>query len=364
MALFIGLMSGTSVDGIDAVLVDFNEHGCQMLGHCATPFSPALQQQIHRLSLAQQDDIEQVADCELQLAEHYSRAVSELLTLCAVKPSDIVAIGNHGQTVRHRPNAPRPYTIQLGCNTTLAMRSGIDVIADFRTRDIALGGQGAPLVPVFHRYLFGADDFAVVNIGGIANVTLLSEHAVLGFDCGPGNTLLDAICAREFACAYDANGALARQGQVDSALLALLLSEPYLAAPPPKSTGRELFNPDWLASKLTQYGASVSRHDLLATLTEFTAKCISQSLQHASVPPKQILLCGGGAFNSLLVERITALTQMPVKSCAEFGVDPQHMEAMAFAYLAYCYVHRIPSNLPSVTGASRAVPLGNLFAAF
>jgi anhydro-N-acetylmuramic acid kinase len=280
----------------------------------------------------------------------------------------VQAIGAHGQTVRHRPGEfdGTGYTLQLMNGALLAELTGIDVACDFRSRDVAAGGQGAPLVPAFHAACFGRAGCAqaVLNVGGIANLTLLDgDGGVRGFDCGPGNVLMDAWVQQQRGQPFDAGGAWAAQGRVHGALLAALLREPFLALTPPKSTGRDLFTADWLQAHLAAVGAPVAAADVMATLAEFTATAAVQALQRHAPGAASLVVCGGGAFNAHLMRRLAALSGLPVDSSAERGIPPDQVEALAFAWLARARVRREPGNLPSVTGASGLRVLGALHAA-
>jgi len=289
-----------------------------------------------------------------------------LLAKASVKPAQVVAIGSHGQTVRHMPNLPHPFSLQIGDASTIATLCAIDTVADFRRKDIALGGQGAPLVPAFHQQLFHdvEQDRVILNIGGISNITWLdrANNQTLGFDTGPGNTLLDCWYQQHHQGNYDKSGAWADTGQANQQLLDKLLQHPYFKASAPKSTGRELFNLAWLQQYLTDFPALLAP-DIQATLSELTAVSIANDIkQLANV--SQVFVCGGGIYNLDLIERLSVqLGDITIASTDALGLAPQWVEAIAFAWLAYCFVERKTSNLPAVTGAKKAAILGALYPA-
>lgn len=369
--LYLGLMSGTSLDGVDGVVAGFGSTTPQVLGHLHQPFEPALRRELLALNTTAPDEIHRSALAANGVARAYAGVVDGLLRSCGLAPADIRAIGAHGQTVRHRPLAHdgTGYTVQLLNGALLAERSGIDVVCDLRSRDLAAGGQGAPLVPAFHAALFGrpGQSGAVLNVGGIANLTLLGADPaeVRGFDCGPGNALMDGWCERHTGRAFDDDGHWAASGKVDTKLLARLLAEPYFALPPPKSTGRDLFHAEWLEAALgaaTRSGLRpVPAADVQATLAELTARAAMDALAHHGQGAQQLLVCGGGAFNGHLMRRLSALAPgVQVRSTAARGVPPDQVEALAFAWLARRFVERLPGNLPSVTGARGPRVLGVL----
>ncbi|MBL8311328.1 MAG: anhydro-N-acetylmuramic acid kinase [Burkholderiales bacterium] len=363
---YIGLMSGTSVDGVDAVLADFSGHRVASLGHAHLPFSSALRASLQALMQSGADEIERAGDASVALAQAYGEAVRALLAKTGLTSKDVAAIGAHGQTIRHRPE--RGFTWQLNHPALLSELTGIAVVADFRSRDVAAGGQGAPLVPAFHAAVFQSDaPRAVVNIGGIANVTLLpatgspeAAQPVLGFDTGPGNTLLDAWCERHTGKPFDERGAWGATGRVDEALLARLLSEPYFAKPAPKSTGRERFNLAWFDAALAAHGVAegasgrmLNPVDVQATLVALTARSIANA-----VDGRAVFVCGGGVFNEPLFRAIPG-----ARSTADIGVDPMQVEALAFAWLARQCFNSEPGNLPAVTGARGPRVLGAVYPA-
>jgi len=365
---WIGLMSGTSLDGIDAVLAIADAKGAlQGAGHVHLAFGAGLRAELLALNSRGPDELHRAALAGNALMRRYADAVNALLAQTGHPRAAVRALGAHGQTVRHRPGEfdGIGYTLQLGNGALLAELTGIDVACDFRSRDVAAGGQGAPLVPAFHAARFGraGEDLAVLNIGGIANLSLLAaDGRVRGFDCGPGNVLMDAWALQHQGQAYDAGGSWAAQGQVLPPLLARLLAEPFLAKPPPKSTGRDLFTATWLQPHLAACPGAEPR-DVMATLSEFTALAAVQSLQRGLPAARRLVVCGGGAFNAHLMRRLAALSGLPVVSSSDEGVPPDQVEALAFAWLARALLQREPGNLPAVTGAVGPRVLGALYPA-
>ena len=363
MALYIGLMSGTSLDGVDAVLVDTD--GVRPVVHLHLPFPTALHDELLALNRRGDDELHRAALAANALSIVYAEAVAALIESAGCKATDVRAVGAHGQTVRHRPREfdGTGYTLQLLNGALLAERCGIDVVCDFRSRDLAAGGEGAPLVPAFHaaRFAQAGDDLAVLNLGGIANLTLLgADGSVSGFDCGPGNALLDHWCQRHLGTPYDDDGRWAASGRVDAPLLARLLADAYFQRQPPKSTGRDLFHPDWLETAL-QAGAPPAA-DVQATLAELTVATVAEALLRHAGKTRRLLVCGGGAFNGHLMRRLAAhLPGVAVQSTASVGVPPEHVEALAFAWLAQAHVERRPGSLPAVTGARGPRVLGALY---
>ncbi len=356
---YIGLMSGTSVDGVDAVVADFSDDTVRTPGHVYVPFSAPLRSQLQALMQSGPDEIERAGDASVALAQAYADAVTLVLAKTNLAAKDIAAIGSHGQTVRHRPE--RRFTLQINQPALLAELTGIAVVADFRSRDVAAGGQGAPLVPAFHAAVFqGSEPRVVVNIGGIANFTLIpakgSTEPVRGFDTGPGNTLLDAWCERHTGKAFDEGGAWGAQGRVDAALLARLLADPYFAQAVPKSTGRERFNVAWLDAALATEGRALAAVDVQATLVALTVQSINAALSAHGVA--NCFVCGGGVFNGPLMRAL-----LGAQSTAVLGVDPMQVEALAFAWLArQCFASQ-PGNVPEVTGAKGPRILGAVYPA-
>ena len=363
MALYIGLMSGTSLDGVDGALVDFGAAGTATLATAYVPFAPALRAELMALQSSGINEIEREALAANVLAEKYADCVRLLLADSGLAADAITAIGAHGQTIRHRPELG--YTRQTSNPALLAELTGIDVVADFRSRDVAAGGQGAPLVPAFHLAQFGQAGHSrvVANIGGIANISVLHEDGLVsGLDTGPGNVLMDGWIGRHLGQAYDADGAWAATGQVLPALLERFLTEPYFSQPAPKSTGRDLFHMAWLDSHLASFPYA-SAADVQRTLTRLTAVTLVQAIRQYGPAADMLYVCGGGAYNAtLLLELATLLDgQAGVLSTAALGVAPNHVEAMAFAWLALRFVQRQPGNVPAVSGARGDRVLGALY---
>ena len=369
MTWFIGLMSGTSLDGVDGVLAQADAAG--LLGavsHSHRPLGTALRAELLALNRSGADELHRAALAANGLVLVYAQVVEQLLAQAGLSPTQVEAIGAHGQTVRHRPGEfdGRGYTCQLMNGALLAELSGIDVVCDLRSRDVAAGGQGAPLVPAFHAACFGraGHNRAVLNLGGIANLTLLlADGGVLGFDTGPGNLQMDLWCQGQQGRPYDAGGAWAASGQVDGALLAALLDEPYFTRPAPKSTGRDLFDAAWLQARLA--ARRLQPADVMATLLELTARSAIDALLKAPASIDELLVCGGGAFNAHLMSRLALLAgpSARVGSTVEVGVPPDQVEALAFAWLASAFVARRAGNLPAVTGARGPRVLGALYPA-
>jgi anhydro-N-acetylmuramic acid kinase len=360
-ALYIGLMSGTSLDGIDVALVDFGD-GAKLVAKAHHPM-PALLTAI-LLQMSQSNaavSLEQVGHLDTALGQAFADAVTAFIARHGIDPRQVRAIGSHGQTVRHNPHGEQPFSLQLGDANIIAERTGITTVADFRRRDVAAGGQGAPLVPAFHRSLFpgSGENLAVINIGGIANITFLpASGPVTGFDTGPGNGLMDAWCQRHWQIAYDDKGAKAALGTVDDRLLERLLSDPWLHLPPPKSTGRDVFQLDWLDQQLQ--GFALPPETVLRTLNAFTAHSIASAVL---APVDAVYVCGGGVHNALLMKRLKELLPCPCMSTADVGVDPDFVEAMAFAWLAKQCLQGKPGNLVEVTGAAGPRVLGAIYQA-
>ncbi|MEF1289063.1 anhydro-N-acetylmuramic acid kinase [Vibrio sp. M260118] len=362
--LYIGIMSGTSLDGVDTALVEMEAGNAKLLGSNDYPIPEPLKQRLLKVSLGQSTNLVEIGQLDHLLGKLYVQAVKALLEKTGYSADQITSIGNHGQTVFHQPTGETPFTTQLGDANIIAALTGIDTIADFRRKDIALGGQGAPLVPAFHQSIFSSTDSSVVvlNIGGIANISVLRpDQAVIGYDTGPGNMLMDAWCHKHTSKAYDKDAALARGGQVNQDLLATLLQEPYLALSAPKSTGRELFNLAWLESIICKLDISIE--DIQRTLCEYTACTIANEInKFTQGDAPELLVCGGGAHNPLLMKRLREhLPNWRVLLTDDKGIDSNNMEAIAFAWLAYRRIHNLPSNLPEVTGASKAVSLGVMY---
>lgn len=366
--LYIGLMSGTSLDGVDGVLADLSGPQPSILQHASAPFGEALRGELLALNSSGADELHRGALAAGGLAETYAAVVAELLGRSGRKPADVRAVGAHGQTVRHRPQSfgGTGYTIQLNNPALLAERCGIDVVADFRSRDVAAGGQGAPLAPFFHRAVFAraGETVGVLNIGGISNLTLLrADGSMTGFDCGPGNALMDGWAARHTGRPYDAGGAWAASGRVVQPLLEAFLSDPYFAKEPPKSTGRDLFHAGWLEGHLRTIGNALPA-DVQATLCELTASACAADALRWGPELKTLVVCGGGVLNDHLMLRLQSLLpDRNVVSSIQRGVPPQQVEATAFAWLAQRTVRREKLDLQSTTGAQGARVLGCIYPA-
>ena len=362
-ALFVGLMSGTSLDGIDAVLVDLNSAQPNILKATTLPWSPTL---LERLRAAAQGTF-LTAEQFAQLHAETGQALAEA-ALSVIDPAssrDIQAIGSHGQTLAHQPNTTPGFTLQIGDASRISEATGITTVADFRARDIAAGGQGAPLVPAYHRAVFGSprENRVVLNIGGIANISILpADGAPLsGFDTGPGNCLMDAWARQHTGQAFDRDGAMAAAGSVDQALLQKLLADAYFQAPAPKSTGTDYFSPRWLQGQLT--GHSLSAQDVQATLLALSAHSIAEAIRQAAPTCERVLVCGGGAHNPTLMAALAGQLDCPLESTAAYGIAPDWVEAVAFAWLAQQALAGQPGNAPKVTGAAGPRVLGAIYPA-
>ncbi len=361
--LFVGLMSGTSVDGIDAALVRFEPQPRLLLAR-TYPLPAQLAEQVLRCS--QRDalvSLDTLGMLDTLMGRALAEAVNALLLEAGTQPAQIRAVGSHGQTLRHRPTGDAPFTLQVGDPNTIAELTGITTVADFRRRDVAAGGHGAPLVPAFHAAVLSGGDEprAVLNIGGIANLTLLdSDGSVRGFDTGPGNGLMDAWVQQHRDQPFDRDGAFASAGRGNAELLRRMLSEPWLKLPPPKSTGRDQFHLGWLESHLS--GLDLAAADVQATLVEFSAETITAALLCQMPTCRRVLVCGGGVHNPVLMRALRArLADRIIESTAEHGMDPDFVEAMAFAWLARESLSGRPGNVPAVTGAAGPRILGSVF---
>lgn len=360
--LYAGVMSGTSLDGVDALVADLADGSWRVRGFVSLPFPSPLRSELFALQAPCTDEIARAARAANALADLYAAAIAGAASAAGIATAELRAAGVHGQTIRHRPD--EGWTLQLNSAARVAERCGVTVVADFRSRDVAAGGQGAPLVPAFHAAMFGnATHRAVVNIGGIANLTDLPPGGIVrGFDTGPGNVLLDLWHARHRGAAFDADGAWARAGEVDAGLLATLLAEPFLALAPPRSTGRDLFNAAWLDQRLD--GRPRSPVDVQATLLAFTARSIAQAIAAHCAAAREVLVCGGGARNAALIECLAAeLAPRAVATSDVAGVPPEQVEALAFAWLARETLAGRPGNLPAVTGAAGLRVLGAIYPA-
>ncbi len=361
-SLYLGLISGTSADGIDVALVRFHPQLELIAGH-TFGFPAALRSKLLGYSPAALPlTLDDIGRLDHELGAAFAKAAAALLDEACIGADQLTAIGSHGQTLRHRPSGPAPFTLQLGDPSLIAERIGVTVVADFRRRDVAAGGQGAPLAPAFHAAMLRSpdEDRAVLNLGGIANLTLLPRCGeVIGFDSGPANGLMDAWILRHRDMAYDASGVFAAQGTVDPTLLDRLLAEPYFSQPAPKSSGRDQFHLAWLEQRLD--GLQLTPEDVQATLLELTARSCADALRAALPTTQRLLVCGGGVHNSVLMARLAELlAPIEVQSSAAFGIDPDFMEAMAFAWLARETLAGRPGNLPSVTGARGNRVLGSI----
>jgi anhydro-N-acetylmuramic acid kinase len=378
---YIGLMSGTSLDGVDGVIYDFSGQiskvAAKVTAFASAPFPAELRTELLALNSAGDNELHRAAVAANTLTRVYAHVVNQLLIQANLSPADICAIGAHGQTVRHRPGEfdGTGYTLQLNNPALLAELTGIDVVADFRSRDVAAGGQGAPLVPAFHQEAFAGqnkvgqnESAAVLNIGGISNLSILGQdEPSLGFDCGPGNALMDYWCHLHTGELFDADGAWAASGRVNPVLLNQLMSEPFIAKKPPKSTGRDLFNAAWLKQQLQGFDDILS-NDVQSTLTEFTAiACAKNTASYAGSnknDSKTLIVCGGGALNGQLMRRLqVALPNMAVVSSEAYGLPPLQVEAAAFAWLARKAVRRETASFKSVTGAQGSRILGAVYPA-
>jgi anhydro-N-acetylmuramic acid kinase len=363
MDLYVGLISGTSMDAIDAVLVDFDESPLSLVAASATPLDEALKARLTAvIESPERASLDEIGQIDVAVARQFATSALALLQGAGVNPCDVAAIGSHGQTLRHRPDLPLPFTWQIGDPNTLAELTGISVVGDFRRRDVAAGGQGAPLLPVFHDQVFRSDaeDRVILNLGGIANITLLTRgRDVSGFDTGPANRLMDAWILEHRGQRFDERGAWASTGRSDAGLLGRLLAEPYLALPAPKSTGRELFNMPWLLDRLG--GEERRPEDVQATLLDYTAATVADAVLHHA-PGASLYACGGGAHNSVLLEALARrLAPARVATTVALGLDPDYVEAIAFAWFARRTLEGLPSSAPSVTGARGPRILGGIY---
>lgn len=363
-SLHIGIMSGTSLDGVDIALTRFSSdtHCATLLGALCLPFPSALRDDLLGLCQPGEDEIRRAGLAGQAWARLAAQGVGLLLDQLGIPATDVSSIGSHGQTIRHHPETG--FSVQIGAPALLAELSGIDVATDFRNRDMAAGGQGAPLVPAFHSWLLQSPEQArvLINIGGFSNLTLLGRHGeVAGFDSGPGNVLLDHWVQQHLGRPYDAQGGWARTGKVSPVLLASMLGDEYFNRPAPKSTGREYFHPAWLQHHIG--GEPHAPEDIQATLLELTANTIAQAVNQCQPRPEAAYVCGGGAHNDLLMERLQDLLGCPVVTTAALGVSPDWMEAMAFGWLAWRCQQRLSGNLPSVTGAQGERILGAIYPA-
>lgn len=365
--LYIGLMSGTSMDSIDAALVNFSGSSPKLINTYNQPWSKLVQQALIEARDTPDEQLSSLDDLDNDAANFFAEACIKVLENTPYQPQDITAVGSHGQTIRHRPDLENPFSLQIGNAKRIAGLTGIDVVSDFRTADIQAGGQGAPLTPAFHYSAFHHHKInrVIVNIGGIANITILpkdkktkdNSHGVTGFDCGPGNMLMDAWITKHKQKSYDDAGEYAASGKTNVCLLATLLMDDYFQLTAPKSTGFEYFNLKWLDRYLDK---DMHHADIQSTLCDLTAISIMQAINQYAADTKEIYVCGGGAHNKELMRRLQAITQCPVATTEALGIQPDWVEAMTFAWLAYQNIHKQTGNLPAVTGAEKPVILGKL----
>lgn len=367
---YIGLMSGTSVDGVDAALIEVVDTSLRLIGAHSEPIPAELQARLRAVQST--TPLLEVARLDAEVGELFASSAKLLLANENIDASQVAAIGSHGQTIWHAPGDMLPFSWQIGDPNRIAERTGITTVADFRRRDLAAGGQGAPLAPIFHRALFGSDneDRAAVNIGGIANVTVLPAHqdrevgSVIGFDTGPGNALLDAWARQHIHEAFDRNGAWGSAGHVDEGLLTAFLADDYFSQAPPKSTGREHFNMHWVEKGLNAIGAPIAPRDVQATLLQLTVATIAGGIKLSGLDVRRVIVCGGGAHNAALMERLAkALDGVDVVTSTAHNIAPDWVEAAGFAWLASQTLERRPGNVPSVTGARHPAILGGIYPA-
>ena len=368
--LFIGLMSGTSMDAIDAVLVDFQYEEPVLLASHAQKLPKNIRNELLLLCQSGPNEIERMGHLDMLLGKMFAQSVQFLLNKAGIQSSKVVAIGSHGQTIRHHPDGETPFSLQIGNPSMIAHHTGITTVADFRNADVVSGGQGAPLVPTFHNFVLRSKEInrVVVNIGGIANITILPSDqtaSVTGFDTGPGNVLMDYWMTECFDSAYDRDGYTSKSGTVIQTLLTALLSDPYFKLTPPKSTGREHFNAEWLNNILTTFHdlkIKDETRNILTTLCEFTAVTISDAIRYYAPNTSEVLICGGGVHNKTLMTRLgQLLVGLLVKPTTTYGLHADWMEAIAFAWLARQTLNKRPGNLPSVTGAKNSAILGGIY---
>lgn len=362
--LYIGLMSGTSMDGIDAALVAFDNDSIKLVASHSHPLPAQLKQKLILLSLnADQASIDMLGEADTELGTLFADSVRELLDKAKYQPGQITAIGSHGQTIRHRPDLSHRFSIQIADASLISYRTGITTVSDFRRKDLAAGGEGAPLAPAFHQQVFhsASENRAVLNIGGIANLTALPADPSMpcsGFDSGPGNALMDAWIHTHKSLDYDRHGEWAASTSADETLVKQLMQDPYLSLPPPKSTGKEHYNLEWLVKQLKQH-SHLSAEQVQASLCKFTSLSITEALMRHMPDTQSLIVCGGGAHNTHLMSQLeTMLPAIKVQTSEDYGIHPDWVEAIAFAWLARETLNHRPGNLPAVTGAERAVILG------
>jgi anhydro-N-acetylmuramic acid kinase len=372
--LYIGLMSGTSIDAIDAVLLQIFPNKklpakIEIINACSTPINQNLKNEILTLCTSGENELDRMAKLDRKLGLLFGQCALDLCKLTDIPPSDITAIGSHGQTIRHSPVSSPTYSIQIADPNTIAEISKITTIADFRRRDIAAGGQGAPLVPAFHKAAFSSTQThrAIINLGGIANISILPNvdeniSTCTGYDIGPANLLMDYWIGLHKGERFDNEGAWALSGEINQSLLAHLLADPFFKAPPPKSSGREYFNADWLHAKIKSTKLRIPAEDIQATLLELTAECIRIAVQESKIKIVEIYLCGGGTKNKAIIERLKAKhSDIKIETTEVLGMNPQFVEGAAFAWFAYQTFHRLTSNEPNATGAKDKRILGGIY---
>jgi len=375
---FIGLMCGTSIDGVDVALVEFSDNQCRLVDSYLHPIEDEVKQKLRSLcSLSNKEiyltniehRIELLGELDTRMGEIFADSVNEFIRLKHLDKRSIAAIGSHGQTIRHQPANKAPFTLQIGDPNLIAFRTGITTVADFRRMDIAAGGQGAPLAPAFHNAVMRSEgeNRIILNLGGIANITLLPQdlnEPVIGFDTGTANTLLDVWYMQNHPDSgddFDRDSAFALRGNLDQNLLVHLCDDPYFKLPPPKSTGREYFSLEWLWQKIKQVDKNLPPADVQRTLLEFTAVTIRDAINRLNLPNYQIYTCGGGSHNAFLIERLELHLERSVPATDSINISGDYLEAITFAWLAYCRINKIPGNLPSVTGARERKILGAVY---
>lgn len=355
---YIGVMSGTSLDAVDISLCEISENACKEIASDDYAYGSRIKQDILR-AISEPLSLKEVGELNHRLGKNYSSALNTFIKENNVDKTKVVAIGLHGQTLWHEPNSAHPFSMQLGDASIVSKEVGIDVVCDFRSGDIALGGEGAPFTPAFHKMMFKDNNTAVLNLGGIANITILGRKA-LGYDIAPANMLLDAWIQKIKDEPYDAGGTWASGGSVDADLLSKLLDEPFFEKEYPKSTGRELFNIKWLEDKLSS--GEYNPQDVQRTLVELLVRCVDKEVKSHKV--KELVLCGGGAYNCFVESRLEELLKISVKKSDDFGVDAGSLESMAFAWLAYKRIHKEVIDLKDITGAKENGILGAIYAAY
>lgn len=374
--LYVGLMSGTSIDGIDVALVEFAGDRCELLQVYNHSIEIGIKQKLIEISspvsdfeIRTQKRIELMAELDVIMGHYFADAVNRLIDIYQIDTGDIIAIGSHGQTIRHRPNNQSPFTMQIGDANIIAEKTGIQTVADFRRADIAAGGQGAPLAPAFHNAILRSsiENRIVLNMGGIANITYLPQdesQPVIGFDTGTASTLLDAWYQTHHSGTkdeFDRDSQFAQLGRIHQELLNKLLEDPFFKLSPPKSTGREHFSLDWLKKQINKIQAPISAKDVQRTLLEFTVITIADSIKNLTISNYNILVCGGGMHNKFLLDLLSKELSQPLQTTNDIGIDGDYLEAMTFAWLAKQRLERLPGNLPTVTGASKEKILGCVY---